>query len=55
MILPNAIIGEASTASLIFTIVVWLSGSVCWSRFKKFPAAVPKIGKNTINMDIFYG
>lgn len=42
------------TALLILTTGVFVYGSYYFIRFKKFPNAAPKIGKNTPNNASFY-
>lgn len=53
-ILPIIIIGHVITALLILTTGVFVYGSYYFIRFKKFPNAAPKIGKNTPNNASFY-
>jgi hypothetical protein len=46
--LPKNIKGQAIKAYLIFTIAIFVTGSIYYARFKKFPRAAPKTGTNTI-------
>jgi hypothetical protein len=53
-ILPIIIPGQATMAARMLTTGCLVSGSCCLTRFKKFPRAAPKIGKNTPNKASFY-